>query len=195
MPSSENLNELAAALSEAQSEFGAVAKDSENPFFHSSYASLASVVKTATPVISKHGLSVSQHLGFDSGVDTLTTWLLHSSGQWIKDTMRLHLVKQDPQSQGSATSYAKRYAYMAVLGLVADDDDDGNAASSGPAREPKISLAELKAAADRAGATKEDVEGYFKGKFNISLADANQVSINAATDHFTQLSVQKELSQ
>jgi hypothetical protein len=43
--------------------------------------------------------------------------------------MRLYLVKDDPQGQGSAVTYARRYSYMSVLGLVADVDDDGNAAS------------------------------------------------------------------
>ena len=38
----------------------------------------------------------------------------------------MHLVKSDPQSQGSAVTYARRYSYMAALGLVADEDDDGN---------------------------------------------------------------------
>lgn len=136
MRSSEQLNELATALCAAQGQFQAVGKDSENPFFKSRYAGLPAVVKAATPILSEHGLSVAQLIGRDeSGGDTLTTVLMHKSGQFLSDTMRLHLVKDDPQGQGSATTYARRYAYMAVLGLVADEDDDGNAAS-GP-REQK----------------------------------------------------------
>jgi hypothetical protein len=30
---------------------------------------------------------------------------------------------------GSATTYARRYALSAILGIVTDDDDDGNASS------------------------------------------------------------------
>jgi hypothetical protein len=48
--------------------------------------------------------------------------------------MQLHLVKQDAQSHGSALTYAKRYSYMAALGLVADEDDDGNKASQSQQR-------------------------------------------------------------
>jgi hypothetical protein len=55
--------------------------------------------------------------------------LLHKSGQFIADTALLHLVKDDPQAHGSAMTYLRRYSYMAILGLVADEDDDGNAAS------------------------------------------------------------------
>lgn len=43
--------------------------------------------------------------------------------------MPLVLQKQDPQGQGSGITYARRYAAMAILGLVADEDDDGNAAT------------------------------------------------------------------
>jgi len=39
------------------------------------------------------------------------------------------MVKEDPQAQGSAVTYARRYAYMSVLGLVADEDDDGQRAT------------------------------------------------------------------
>lgn len=126
--------QLAAALVKFQAEIGAVAKTSANPFFKSKYAALPDVVQHAQPVLAKFGLAVSQTVGFwatDTGViDTLTTTLVHESGETVRDTMRLHLVKDDPQAQGSAITYARRYAYMSILGLVADEDDDGNAASA-----------------------------------------------------------------
>lgn len=183
---SDQLDQLATALSGAQADFSAIPKDSENPFFHSKYASLAKVVETATPVLSGHGLSVSQHLGWDGGADTLTTWLLHSSGQWINDTMRLHLPKNDAQGHGSATSYAKRYAYMAVLGLVAEEDDDGNAASSPPARataQPASSNAEgieaLRKACGKKGMNKDNVAGLFRREFGCDPKDAKNADLNA----------------
>ena len=128
MTHSELLNDLATALSAAQADFKAVDKDSVNPFFKSKYAGLPEVVKTASPIITKHGLSVMQTMGFDGENDTLTTMLLHNSGQWVSDTMRLHLSKEDAQGHGSATTYARRYSYMSILGLVAEEDDDGNSA-------------------------------------------------------------------
>jgi hypothetical protein len=130
---SETLNELAAALVAAQSEFPTVGKDSTNPFFKNKYASFAAVVEAASPTLTKHGLAVSQHVGGSDGNTVLTTYLLHSSGQYIAHDMPLLLPKQDPQGQGSAITYAKRYSYMAVLGLVADEDDDANKASNKPA--------------------------------------------------------------
>ena len=126
---SETIQELAKALLAAQAEFSAVPKGSDNPFFKSKYAALPDVVKHTTPVLVKHGLGVSQFVDNVRGEDALTTYLIHSSGEFISHSMILHLVKDDPQAQGSAITYARRYSYMACLGLVADEDDDGNAAS------------------------------------------------------------------
>lgn len=127
---SEEINELAAALVAAQAEFSAVPKGSTNPFFKSKYAALPDVVLHAGPVLAKHGLAVSQFIdGEHLEGDALVTYLIHKSGQYISHVMKLHLTKDDAQGQGSATTYARRYSYMSVLGLVADDDDDGNAAS------------------------------------------------------------------
>jgi hypothetical protein len=133
---SESIELLAKALVKAQSEFSAVPKGSNNPFFKSKYAALPEVVSHTTPILSANGLAISQHIG----ADELITYLLHESGQYIAHAMTLHLPKQDPQGQGSAVTYARRYAYMSALGLVADEDDDGNRASqSRPAmkQEPK----------------------------------------------------------
>jgi uncharacterized protein YqgV (UPF0045/DUF77 family) len=133
MITSPEIKELASALASAQADFSAVPKGTVNPFFKSKYAALPDVVAHAAPVLAKHGLAVTQQISFTivegKVFDTLTTTLIHQSGQYIENAMLLHLPKQDPQGQGSAVTYARRYAYMAILGLVADDDDDGNAAS------------------------------------------------------------------
>jgi hypothetical protein len=140
---SESISELVTALVAAQAEFSAVPKGSVNPFFKSTYAALPDVVATAGPVLAKHGLAVSQ---FVSDNDTLTTYLLHTSGQFMSHTMNLHLLKQDPQSAGSAITYARRQSYMACLGLVADTDDDGNLASA-PSQQSAPSLSQKVATA------------------------------------------------
>ena len=131
MSKSTEINELAVALVGAQGEFSAVPKGSVNPFFKSKYAGLPEVVASASPVLAKHGLAVSQFIGVDSeGRDILTTYLIHASGQYISHDMRLHLGKDDTsQALGSSVTYARRYSYCAVLGLVADEDDDGNAST------------------------------------------------------------------
>ena len=136
MRTSDDLTEIAPALVAAQGEFEAVEKSANNPFFKSKYADLPSIVKAATPILHKNGLAVTSFVGFEDGQDVLTTRIIHSSGQWMEDTMRLFLVKHDPQGQGSALTYARRYSYSAVLGIVTEVDDDGNAASQ-PTQAPQ----------------------------------------------------------
>jgi hypothetical protein len=139
---SEQLNELAKALAVAQGEFpkivatetGKVQGEGKKGAYEYTYkyADLAGVVETVQPILSKHGLSVAQFISVtEGGNDTLTTWLMHESGQFITSSMRLYLKKDDSQGQGSAVTYARRYSYCAALGLVVDEDDDGNAASNG----------------------------------------------------------------
>jgi hypothetical protein len=140
MPNSEQIDLLSKALVGAQGEFTAVPRGSENPFFHSSYADLATVVQAASPVLAKHGLAVSQFPSREDGAPVLVTYLLHESGQYISHSMPLTPTKSDPQAVGSAITYARRYAFSAVLGLVTEADDDGNAASQ---RQPQ-STATLK---------------------------------------------------
>lgn len=167
MTRSDEIGELASALSAAQAEFTAVPRDSVNPFFRSKYASLATVIKSASPILTKHGLAVTQLIGMAEGGDTLTTWLLHKSGQFICETMRLHLTKMDAQGQGSATTYARRYSYMAVLGLVADEDDDGAGASNRRASTPVPTPR-----AEPANGTERVASAKQRGLINARAADA-----------------------
>ena len=131
---SDSISLLAKALVKAQGEFSAIPKTADNPFFRSKYAALPDVIATASPILTKNGLALSQFISDD---DTMTTYLIHESGEFIAHSMKLHLVKNDPQAQGSAVTYARRYAYMSALGLVADADDDGNKATQGKREEEK----------------------------------------------------------
>jgi len=134
MPQSVELDQLAAALSEAQGELKDAIEDSANPHYHSRFASLASVWAAARPVLAKHGLAVAQlPEPCGAGELLLTTVLLHRSGQWISGTARLSLARDDAQGYGSAMSYARRYSLAAIVGIATrSDDDDGEAASGEP---------------------------------------------------------------
>jgi hypothetical protein len=126
MEKSQTISELAKALIAFQSEIGPISFDADNPFYKSKYATLAQLVKEAAPIVSKHGLAVSQLCEGDGGV---TTILIHSSGEYLSSTLTLRAVKDDPQGHGSAITYTRRYAYASILGLVSEEDDDGNSAS------------------------------------------------------------------
>lgn len=138
---SEDIKDLAKALSAAQGKIEFAEKSAENPFFHKQYADLASVIKVAKGPLEANGLAVVQTLQYtEAGALVLNTELLHSSGQWISGIYPVNPVKSDPQGLGSAVTYARRYAYQAMLGIApAGEDDDGNKASGKenppPARE------------------------------------------------------------
>ena len=119
---------LAKALAAAQSQIEGAKKDSENPFFRAAYADLASVWEACRTPLSNNGLAVIQTVDGSPEVVWVTTTLAHSSGEWIRGTLRMKPVKADPQGIGSAITYARRYALAAIVG-VAPEDDDGNAAS------------------------------------------------------------------
>lgn len=129
MPEHKSLGE---ALLAAKLEMPALKRDAVNPHFKSKFISLGSLTDTVEPVLLKHGLLWSTFPCVDAnGNPALRYSLTHvPSGETIGDTMLLLLGKQDPQGQGSATTYGRRYALQAVLDLVADSDDDGEAASS-----------------------------------------------------------------
>ena len=127
---SETIKDLAAALSKAQGQIEGAKKDSENPHFRSKYADLASVWEACREALSASGLAVVQSPGpVADGRMEMTTQLVHSSGQWMRGTLTIPLGKVDAQAYGSATTYARRYALAAFVG-VAPEDDDGNAAAA-----------------------------------------------------------------
>lgn len=129
---SQSITELAKALSKFQGEVEAVPKDSENPFFHSKYASLESVIKVIQSPLAKAGLSYAQ---FPLGKNQLVTMLMHQSGEFIMSTVEMTPKDTSPQAHGSAITYMRRYSISAMLGLATEEDDDGNSASS-PKQKP-----------------------------------------------------------
>jgi hypothetical protein len=182
------LNELAAALVAAQAEFSAVPKTADNPFFKSKYADLATVVSHTQPILAKHGLAVSQFPTQINGEPALITYLLHASGQVLSDTMKLCAAKNDPQGQGAAITYARRFAYMSVLGLVADVDDDGNHATRAKQAEPTpkklpAHIAKLAAVAKQHGLDTKALGQRFENDYGLPVMEADPKTVEA----FTQL--------
>ena len=129
MNKSNSIKEIATALSKAQGEFQNTKKEKVNPFFGKKYADLAALWDTCRPVLSKHGLSLLQGVSSNENNVTITTLLMHNSGEWIESELGLHADQPTPQRMGSAITYGRRYSLSAMLGLAADEDDDGNEAS------------------------------------------------------------------
>lgn len=137
---------LYAALVKAQGEFKNPGFDKTNPHFKSKFASFAAVREAVLPILNKYGIALLQSPATDEKGIGITTVIVHESGESMTlGPFFMPAAKQDPQGFGSAMTYARRYALMAVAGVVGDDDDDGNAASDKPATRP-VSQAPAKTA-------------------------------------------------
>lgn len=124
MKTSDSIANIASALVKAQKAIGAAKKGANNPFFHSKYADLGAVMEACKDALNENGIVILQPVGFDEAGQYVETVLLHTSGEYLSDRMRL-VAKTDnnPQDQGSAISYARRYSLQSMVFIPAEDDD------------------------------------------------------------------------
>jgi hypothetical protein len=145
MITSEQINELAAALAKAQGEFPAIPKDcvakvttKAGGSYSFKYADLDTILATVRPVLAKHGISMMVDIQnvtdrSDRAVKAIIR-IMHGS-QWIETSGFVISIdadayaRQPAQASGSAATYATRYAIEAALAIRASDDDDGAGAS------------------------------------------------------------------
>ena len=123
---SNQIENLASALSKAQAVIENVSKDKKG--FNYKYADLASCLTAAKKPLADNGLSVSQLVSQDmNGKQILITLLIHESGQWLKSIFAVEnvVMKQcnSLQQLGAGLTYARRYAFSAIVGLSQEDDD------------------------------------------------------------------------
>ena len=100
------------------------------------FADLETVLSTVTPHLIKNGLVISQTFEPSEGVDPiLVTRLLHVSGAELVSRLPMIIGKnRNPLHDfGGSCTYLKRYALLALLGLTADMDMDGDFADDKPA--------------------------------------------------------------
>jgi len=127
MKMSETIAELATALSKAQGQIEAASKGSVNPHFKSRYADLNSLRDAIREPLAVNDLSIIQLPRVDGNHVEVETMLLHKSGEYIAETLRMPFGQNNAQAIGSALTYCRRYSLGSLLNL-SSDDDDGNAA-------------------------------------------------------------------
>ena len=103
--------------------------DSTNPHFRSKFASLAACEAVVRPRLAEHGVMYRQTCAKDDGGSWLVTIAYGKGAEVEMSRVPLVMVASDPQKQGSALTYAKRYGLCAAFGLAGEEDDDGNAAT------------------------------------------------------------------
>ena len=183
METSETLIKIAPALLKAQKEITFAAKDTNNPFFKSKYADLPCVIDAIKKPLNDNGIVFVQSASpSNPGYLSMTTRLIHESGEWIEDTATIPLPKSDPQGYGSASTYGRRYGLAAITGLY-QDDDDGNASAKNvkPAQTPIAALDVPKACtAIKTAETRAKAEHYADIAFDRATTDEERKQINDA---------------
>jgi hypothetical protein len=128
MLTSDSITKIMPAFIKAQSQFAPALKSATNPHFKSKYVALDGVIDAVAAPLRAEGIAIMQMTDVtDHGGIILESRLVHQSGEWIGSRYPVHPVKADPQGEGSALTYARRYALMALVG-IAPEDDDGNSA-------------------------------------------------------------------
>lgn len=139
MYSSETIGAVAKALAAAQAELKNPVKDKTavmekdgRRLYKYSYADFAGALEMIRPIISKHGLALTQNPYMLGGnYVMLDTRLLHESGEWIGNDYPVGLVA-DHRTLGSSMSYARRHAAFPLLGIQGEEEDD-DAEATAPA--------------------------------------------------------------
>lgn len=122
---SEGIGKLAAALSKFQSEVDNPTKDSQGHNYK--YADLANIFNAVKKPLANNKLSVCQMLGSGPQGVSVTTILMHESGEYIQSEYSIPQETSSrmsgPQQAGTTITYARRYALAACLGIAQQDDD------------------------------------------------------------------------
>lgn len=142
--SSTDIKALATALINVQRALQPATKDANNPFTKSRYATLNSVMDSCREALLSNGIWLCQYpVPAESGCLGLVTKLTHAeSGQWQSSLAVVPLPKADPQGVGISMTYTRRYALSAMLGIVTEEDTDGEFAldKTTPHQKPKTAV-------------------------------------------------------
>lgn len=135
---SASLGNLAAALAAFQAGAKPIAKgheaeikNREGQFLYRYwFADLTDTWEDIRAGLAAVGLSVMQFPGYDTGLVTMQSMLLHSSGEWVcSPVAALPVGGKNPQDSGTAISYLRRYTLAPLIGIVTDSDDDAAGAT------------------------------------------------------------------
>jgi hypothetical protein len=178
---------LASSLVAALAEMPSITKDNTADIptktggkYSYKYADLGSYLEQVRPVLARHGLAVLQPATTDNGTPSVTTIILHTSGQQVSSTLALRPTNNDAQSVGSAITYARRYALAATLSIATDDDDGAQASRPAPPPRPER-LSEQRIEAFRAACHNEGVDE--EGMYEIVSAATNGRTKNPGMVH------------
>lgn len=128
MNTSQEVKNIYSAIIKARPEISPIARTKSARNYK--YATLDTVIELLSVVLPKYELGWVQSIGTTDGRPVLVTRIIHTSGEWIEDTLPLVQTKlaggaNESQELGASITYFKRYALSAMFGIATDDDTDG----------------------------------------------------------------------
>jgi len=138
---SPSFGKIAGALAKAQGAFVSPKKDRtvtvktrDNREYKFSYATLDAIMGSVRAPLAENAIAIVQLVvPTPDGKYVLRTMILHESGEYIGTETPLLVAERSNQAFGSALTYMRRYTLSALLGVVADEDDDANTADGNTA--------------------------------------------------------------
>ncbi len=115
-------------IHEAKQEIGTITKNAKNPHFKNTYADVNALIEAVEPILSSKGLLLLQPIR-----DGKQYTEIHDieSGEHVESYLDLNSSLQ-PQAQGSAITYFRRYTLQSLLSLMAEDDDGDKTRNAPP---------------------------------------------------------------
>lgn len=129
MQTSQETTNLFKSMIEAAPEIQSISKSKQA--YGYKYATLDNLIDMLRSVLPNHGLWFTQMPTRIDGKSTLTTRVIHSSGEWIEDSIEMTDTElqgkaNDTQKIGASITYFRRYALSSIFGVSVDEDVDGN---------------------------------------------------------------------
>jgi hypothetical protein len=139
------------------------------------YADISDVLAAVLPALSRVGLALTQETSIIDGGIMLTTRLTHAgTGECVSGYYPVARITDDPQTMGSALTYARRYALCTLIGLAPDDDDDGESARQRAPAAARITSTQREQLASLIDDGNVDIEAFCRYFRVGSLAELTQ---------------------
>jgi hypothetical protein len=195
------IKNIAKSLMEFQKEIPIINKNKKG--YNYNYADLPNVIKIITPLLIKNGLIITQLISNDdNGCVSVHTILIHvESGEVLETTITHPLLENKGkstliQTAGSVITYLRRYSLSSMLGIVTDEDVDGN--NKKPPNEIFINKTQIDKICDLMGTAKivsaEEFYKYLtdKLKYNIYKIESIQSKDFNFVSKWLELRIEKQ---
>lgn len=150
METSEQINEIAEAISAFQAKLPMMPKDCTVDFkdrngrrVHYKYTNIDTILAVIRPIMGEFGLCILQSQEIIGGRFYVTTTVMHKSGQYVRSRMAIVEQPSDMKALGTVLTYGKRYGLSALLGIASDEDLDNAVNQQGAAIAVKVHEPEI----------------------------------------------------